>query len=501
MDANIFERLFIFEMANNHMGSLEHGLRIVREMADVAAGFEFRCAVKFQFRDLDTFIHPDYRGSAEHKYVKRFSETRLDEAQFRALKEEVDRRGLLAVCTPFDEPSVDLIERLGIPVVKIASCSLTDWPLLERIVKTDKPIIASTAGAALEDVDKVVSFLEHRAKSFALMHCVAAYPTPPAGLELNQIDLLRARYPQVPIGYSTHEDPQNVAAVQMAIAKGATILERHVGVAAEGIALNAYSSSPEQVRRWLAAAREAWAMCGIEGARMTFGASELQSLRDLRRGAFAARDLAAGERVRAADLFLAIPTFPGQVTANDLSKYRDYRALRPVRKGAPLLAADAEASDRRELVYRIVSDVKRVLEQGRVFVPQKLELEISHHYGLERFAETGCTIINFINREYCKKLIVVLPGQRHPEQYHRKKEETFHVLAGDAEFVLDGRVVEGKPGDIITVERGMRHVFSSRGGCVIEEISSTHFTDDSFYTDPEILKNKDRKTLITHWIG
>ncbi len=501
MGENLFERLFIFEMANNHMGSVEHGLRIIRAMDEARRGLDLRCAVKFQFRHLETFIHPDYRGSLEFKYVKRFGETRLDEAQFSALKREADRLGFLTVATPFDEPSVDLIERLGIAVVKIASCSLTDWPLLERIVRTEKPIIASTAGASLEDVDKVVSFLEHRGKNFALMHCVAAYPTPDEGLELNQIDLLRSRYPQVPVGYSTHERPENLEAARMAIAKGAAILERHVGVSAEGIELNAYSSSPEQVRRWLEAAGSAYAMCGVSGARMVFTDKELGSLRELRRGVFVSRDLAAGERLRPEDVFLAIPTFPGQLTANDLSKYKEYYATAAIPARGPVAAGSLRTVDNRERVYAIVGRVKRLLEEGRIFVPQKLELEVSHHYGIDRFEECGCVIINFINREYCKKLIVVLPGQRHPEQYHKLKEETFHLLWGDALFTLDGREVQGRPGDIMTVERGVRHIFSSRGGAVIEEISSTHFRDDSFYTDPQIANNPDRKTVITHWIG
>jgi N-acetylneuraminate synthase len=66
--------------------------------------------------------------------------------------------GFLSICTPFDEKSVDLIDQQKFNIIKIASCSFTDWPLLERVVRSDKPIIASTAGASLEEIDKVVSF-------------------------------------------------------------------------------------------------------------------------------------------------------------------------------------------------------------------------------------------------------------------------------------------------------------------------------------------------------
>ena len=105
-----------------------------------------------------------------------------------------------------------------------------------------------------------------------------------------------------------------------------------------------------------------------------------------------------------------------------------------------------------------------------------------------------------MNREYCKKLIVLIPGQRHPEQYHKIKEETFHILYGDVLLNLAGTKKECKPGEIITLEKGTKHSFNSKTGAVIEEISSTHHKEDSYYTDPEITKNKHRKTLITYWL-
>ena len=82
----IFENLFIFEMANNHMGDVEHGLRIINEFYDTCKGFgDFNFAFKLQYRDLDTFIHPDYKNRTDFKYVKRFQETRLSKEQLKAL--------------------------------------------------------------------------------------------------------------------------------------------------------------------------------------------------------------------------------------------------------------------------------------------------------------------------------------------------------------------------------------------------------------------------------
>ena len=493
--------LFVFELANNHMGSAEHGLRIIRELKSACEGFPWRFAVKFQYRHLETFIHPAYRASTEFKYIKRFQETRLSPDEFRKLNDEALKQGFIPMCTPFDEPSVDLIEAHGIAIVKIASCSLTDWPLIERIAATQKPLIVSTAGESFENIDRVVSFLEHRRKDFALMHCVAEYPTPDARLELNQIDALRARYPQIPVGFSTHEAPGALDPVKLAIAKGAMIFEKHVGVSTSEWPLNAYSASPAQVRTWLEAARNAFALCGKSDGRYEPGAAETASLQGLRRGMFARRALKQGTCLKPDDVFFAIPCQPGQLTANDFSKYTEFHLLEDVEEAAPLFASKMRVVNNQQKIWEIVQAVKALLKESRLAFPSKVELEISHHYGIGRFYEFGLTLLEVVNRIYCKKLLVLLPGQRHPEQYHRQKEETFSVLYGDVQVKLDGKEQTCRAGEIITVERGVKHEFASTGGAVIEEISTTHFSDDSFYTDPAINRNASRKTRVTHWIG
>lgn len=493
--------LIIFDMANNHMGNVEHGLRIIRDIREATRIFPYHFAFKFQYRELDTFIHPDFKSRYDYKYVKRFSETRLSKEQFKILKNELDHLGFISICTPFDEASVDMIEEHNFIFIKVASCSFTDWPLLERIVKTDKSVIASTAGTSLEDIDKVVSFFEHRRKKLALMHCVAEYPTNNQHLQLNQIDLLRTRYPNIPIGYSTHEDPDNVDAVKIAIAKGAVILEKHVGVETEGITLNAYSGTPNQIFLWLKSIQEGMEMCGLQRKRAKFTKDELSSLHDLRRGVFTLSPIKRGSNITIKEVFFAIPLVEGQITANDWSKYTEYYAKADIKPNAPLMFTDIIKVDNREKVYEIVQRVNSFLKESRVTVPGEADLEISHHYGIDRFYENGTTMITVINREYCKKLIILLPGQKHPEQHHKHKEETFHILYGDISISLDGAEKTAQRGDIVVVEKGRKHQFSSKSGAVIEEISSTHYQDDSYYTDPEIDANTNRKTLLTYWMG
>jgi quercetin dioxygenase-like cupin family protein len=166
----------------------------------------------------------------------------------------------------------------------------------------------------------------------------------------------------------------------------------------------------------------------------------------------------------------------------------------------PLMSTNSIVVNTREIVWKIVQDVKSFLHTTDVVLPGQAELEISHHYGLDRFYETGITMITVVNREYCKKLIIVLPGQTHPEQYHNQKEETFVILHGEVDLTLNGKTQILKKGDVITIEREVRHIFTTKTGCVIEEVSSTHYVNDSYYTDENININKNRKTFVTHWL-
>ena len=492
--------LFIFEMANNHMGDVTHGARIIRELREACVGFDFRFAVKLQYRQLPDFIHPDFRARTDLKFVKRFAETSLGWDDFRRLKDAIVDHGFLAMCTPFDEASVDKVVEHGFDYLKVPSCSLTDWPLAEKIATTSLPLVLSTAGEPFEEIDRIVSFYQHRSKRLAVLHCVGEYPTAEAHLELNQIGLLKRRYVDVEVGYSTHESPDQCEAVMMAVAKGATVFEKHVGVPTEKYQVNAYSATPAQVRRWLDAARRAFALAGAVGGRHDLSPVERQSLADLRRCVFARRAIEPGELIRPESVFYAIPGGAGQLTTRDLSKYTEYRATRAYAAREAIVHGGVVATDTRSVVHGIVREVKQLLKISGAAVPAQLELELSHHYGIERFREVGSAMITVVNREYCKRLVLMLPGQSHPEHWHKLKDETFHLLFGEISLVLDDEERICRHNDVVTIARGAKHAFSTLNGAVIEEISSTHSKNDSCYSDERINRNSTRKTYVTDWM-
>ncbi len=400
----------------------------------------------------------------DFKFVKRFSDTALTWEDYRRLKDAIVDAGFLSICTPWDETSVEKIVEHGFDYLKVPSCYLTDWPLAEKIAQTQLPVIVSTAGETFDEIDRVVSFYLHRKNLAAIMHCVGEYPTADENLQLNQIDLLKHRYSNVEIGYSTHEAPTQYDAVKMAVAKGAALFEKHVGVPTKQYALNAYSASPEQVRLWLEAARSATLMAGVEDQRHAFSLSEKKTLGELRRAAFARRPIESGEIIGLADIFLSIPGQEGHVLANDLSKYTEFRATRAYAKGDAILHSGVALTDKRSLLHGIVMDVTTLLRKSRAIVPAQLHLEVSYHYGLERFREYGSTTITVINREYCKRVILMLPGQCHPEHWHKQMDETYHLLYGEIELILDGIHRRCVLNDVVIIPRGVRHEFKSEGG-------------------------------------
>lgn len=497
--SSLLQNLFIFEMANNHQGRVDHGLRIIQAMGIIQRRQGIRGAIKFQYRDLETFVHPDFKDRKDVKHIPRFLETRLSDADFRKLIEEARQQELGVIVTPFDEASVGKCVEHGVDVIKIASCSADDWPLIEAIVETRKPVIASTGGVSVYDIDNLASFFNHRKTEYALLHCVGLYPTGNEHVHMGFLTRLAYRYPGVRVGYSGHEPPDNLDIVGIAISRGATILERHVGLAADGIKLNAYSMDPGQTERWVAAALRARSINGTDTNKHTTQ-DELDSLLSLKRGVFAARPIHKGETISKSDVFFAMPCVPGQTTSGEFGRLRtvylasrDYAAREPVFERAD---ADCVLD-----VRRIIHDAKGMLSEAHLVLAEDDQIELSHHLGIEKFRQTGALIVNVVNRTYCKKLVLVLPGQRHPNHRHLLKEETFQLIWGDVEVKVNGSVVKMHRGQKLLIERGTWHSFSSVNGAIFEEVSTTHVIGDSYYEDENIsrLDPVQRKTVLTGW--
>lgn len=493
-----FKDLIIFEMANSHQGSVEHGINIIKEMKKITDKFNVKTAIKFQFRDLETFIHKNFKGREDVKHISRFESTRLSKAQFGMMINQVKEYGMLAISTPFDENGVDWCVELGIDVLKIASCSADDWPLLEKASKSNLPIIVSTGGKTIKEIDKVYNFLIHRQVDFAMLHCVSEYPVKPENIQLDFLDKMMKRYPDVVIGYSGHEDPDDDIIPKMAIAKGARILERHVGLPTNEISLNVYSMNPIQTNKWVESIVIAREICAINGQNdRKINEAEKISLNSLRRGVYLKRNLKKGTQISLSDVYFAMPMQEGQTSSSDFLEGMvanvDYTKDEPLKEKRNITEI--------MLIRSIVHEAKGLINEAGIRFGREYTVELSHHYGVNNFRNVGATIVNLINRDYCKKLIIMLPNQRHPDHFHKIKEESFQLLYGDLSINIDDDEIELKPGDIQLVLRNQMHSFSSKTGAVFEEISTTHVKGDSYYSDKKIsqLDLIQRKTIIEEW--
>ena len=483
--------LFVFEMANNHQGNVEHGCRIISDFAKLVKDNKITAAIKFQFRQLDTFIHNDFKKS-DLKYVKRFNNTRLSIEDFRILANHAKSKGLLTMATPFDNESLAWFPELDIDIVKIASCSSDDWPLLREVSKINRRIIISTAGIEFDTLDKVYNLFKKENRDFSLMHCVGEYPTPIEHSNLQRIKNMMERYEDVPVGISTHESPKQKSIVPYAVAMGCKIIEKHVGVETQDISLNAYSCQVSDMQNVID--EVSFALSAIEGS----SNKEKVALRSLKRGIYFNKDLNENHRISEEDLYYAMPLQEGQASVAEIDQVIGKRIESFIKKDSKLMLSQCFTSKQVEAMQLIKQNAINLLKLANVPIEDETRFEISAHYGLENFHKNGCVIISKINRAYCKKLLLLSKNQKHPSHHHVKKEESFELLSGDCCLVLNNKKIQLKLGKPILIPRGVNHSFSSNKGCVIEEVSTTHFTGDSVYEDPDIFKLKvaERKFYI-----
>tara|TARA_R100001510_G_C7654874_1_gene213722 strand:+ start:185 stop:1645 length:1461 start_codon:yes stop_codon:yes gene_type:complete len=482
---------YIFEMANNHQGSVDHAKLIIDKFSKLSSEKGINAGIKLQFRQLDTFIHDDFKNS-DLKFVKRFNDTRLSKSQFSEIVEYIRSSNMVTIATPFDNESLEWISEMQVSVVKIASCSIDDWPLLREVSKINKKIIISTGGASYEVLQKVYNLFKHNNRDFLFLHCIGEYPTPSTSSNLKRIKKMKELFPDIEIGISTHENPNEESILPLAVAMGCSVIEKHVGVETDNISLNGYSNTVEQMEKVID--KVDWALACLNGE----SRKEKESLKRLKRGIYAKENISKGKVLNQEDFYFAMPLQEGQLNVSDIDKLLGLPSPCSFIADFPINESAVELQINNEKINNVKDSVKSILKSSTIALSGLEKAEISCHYGLDKFKESGAFIIDKINREYCKKLIIMQPGQSHPTHHHLLKEEAFELLHGDCLLILEGKKIIMKPGKPVVIARGIKHSFSSVEGCVIEEISTTHIPGDSIYSDPKInsLKLQERKIKV-----
>ncbi len=220
-----FPTYLIAEIGINHNGSIENAFRLIDNAK--AAGFN---AVKFQKRTLDVvYSQEELATPRESVFGKTNGDLKkgleFSESQYREIDSHCRQTGMQWFASPWDEASVDFLENFQVVAHKVASASLTDRGLLEKLATTGKPIFLSTGMSSMDQIEKAVSLLDD--KNLVLLHTVSTYPAVDSDLNLSAIETLREAFPKIPIGYSGHE--VGVLPSLIAVAKyGAVCVERHI---------------------------------------------------------------------------------------------------------------------------------------------------------------------------------------------------------------------------------------------------------------------------------
>ncbi len=129
-----------------------------------------------------------------------------------------------------------------------------------------------------------------------------------------------------------------------------------------------------------------------------------------------------------------------------------------------------------------------LMNEAHITLPLNATANIYHHAGIKRINEYGALIINVVNREYCKSYIIMLPGQKYPNHYHKIKTETCFVLFNKLIVNINGKEHILSAGEMINVERGEDHYYYSENGVIFEELSTMYVPNDSIYLEEGIMK-------------
>ena len=302
----------IAEMSANHNGSLEKALETIRVASECGAD-----AIKIQTYTADTMtIDSDneeflIKGGLWNGFklydLYKWAETPYDWHE--KLFKYAESLGLTIFSTPFDETSVDLLEKLNTPAYKIASFELIDIPLIKYIASKQKPVIFSTGMSSEKEIIEAIETM-HAENNYQiiLLHCISSYPAPPEKSNLNQIKNIANKF-NVISGLSDHTLGTTVSTA--AVALGASVIEKHFTLnRAEKSPDSEFSIEPQELTTLRKSTKKAWLSLGNEG----FDRDNVESQSKLlRRSIYFIKDKKAGEIV----------------TKNDIKRIRPGNGLSP----------------------------------------------------------------------------------------------------------------------------------------------------------------------------
>jgi sialic acid synthase len=318
----------IAEIGHNHQGDLAQAKRLISSAKECGAD-----AVKLQKRSNRTLYTRDFYDQPydnELSFGSTYGEHRealeLGADEYRALLAHARDVGITLFATPFDFESADLLAELDVPAFKFASGDLRNTPLQRHVASFGKPMLLSTGGATMEDVERAVDTILPLNPQLCVLQCTAAYPAVVEDLNLSVITSFRERFPQLVIGLSDHQN--GIAMAVVAVMLGARVIEKHFTLdhAMKGRD-HAFSLMPEGMRRLVRDVHRIPAALGDPTKRPL--PIETDPLEKMGKKLVAARDLELSHVLTAEDIAIKSPA-DGGLPPYELDRLVGRRLRRPI---------------------------------------------------------------------------------------------------------------------------------------------------------------------------
>ena len=309
----------LMEIGSNHQGNIETAKRMIQAAADNGAS-----GVKLQKRDnasLFTAAMADEPYTGKHGFGPTYRQHRealeFDEFQHTELLHYAHRCGVDYICTAFDLPSLAILDAIGVDAIKIASCDMLTFPLVDAAFETGRPVIISSGGWTMEQVTHAVIHFDQHGKPYALLHCTAEYPCPYEQAAIRVIERYREVFAKPVVGYSGHEFGWGILPAVYAL--GARIIEKHYTLDRTWKGADQHFSILPSELREMTRALEQTRCALMMGGEKVAQAGESRAMAKLGKSLYAAHDLWVGQPLTADDIALKSPMVAGAATGDMLA--------------------------------------------------------------------------------------------------------------------------------------------------------------------------------------
>ncbi len=304
--------LIIGEVSANHGKSLNKIFRII----DCAAEIKLE-AIKFQTFDVNQMtLNLNYKEFLLKKYFQNkkwnnrslyslYKEAHLPYEWHSKIFKRAEKKGLICFSSVFDLKSLNLLKNLNCPAYKIASLESLHYPLINDVIKVNKPIIISTGTLNLKEIQEMNNFfLKKKFTKFAILHCLTQYPAKMKNCNLNTIKYMKKKF-NSQIGFSDHT--QGSAASLAAIALGSNIIEKHFMINEKEKTLDSnFSFGPRRMEELISESVEVWKSLGSIKKDIS---KDEKFYKKFRRSIYVSRNIQKGEKISKENIRIIRPGF------------------------------------------------------------------------------------------------------------------------------------------------------------------------------------------------